>query len=249
MTTAVQEIIRAEMPEPFHFGWNRITGVTVDGNTLTIDPAKYFFRYESPTWFLCDWNNVARNLLGAQESTEVALEQIVLGYIKVHGYRTSDPAEVLTTAWKVYSFLFREAHLSDPAIQRMGVKARHLRMLIEMGTAMALNRVEKDGSITNVGPAWMFGETAKIVYGLETSEAELIDELYHGTWFNESRRIEQVKAHAALGGRLVHGCQSGTEVNMAGGCVAPYGTNIDRFREELGEFRSSWIEQVRACGK
>lgn len=38
-------------------------------------------------------------------------------------------------------------------------------------------------------------------------------------------------------GRLVHRCQSGTEVNMAGGCVAPYGADMDRFRRELGEFR------------
>ncbi|MEV8153393.1 hypothetical protein AB0R11_12375, partial [Streptomyces fradiae] len=30
----------------------------------------------------------------------------------------------------------------------------------------------------------------------------------HGGWFNEPRRIESIKAHAALGGRLLHGCQS-----------------------------------------
>jgi hypothetical protein len=54
---------------------------------------------------------------------------------------------------------------------------------------------------------------------------------------------------AALGGRLVHGCQSGTEINMAGGCVAPYGADIERFRSELGRFRETWIEAVRACGK
>jgi hypothetical protein len=249
VTTAVQDIIRAELPEPFHEGWNRLAGVTAAGNTLTIEPKEYFFRFENPTWLLCDWRDVERNLLGAQENAEVALEQIVLNFIKAHGRRTSDPAEVLTTAWQVYSYLFRPEHLSDPAIERMGVTARDLRILTEMGTVMALNRIEQDGTISNVGPAWLFGEAAKVVYRLCTSEAELIDELYHGTWFNESRRIEQVKAHAALGGRLVHGCQSGLEINMAGGCAAPYGANIARFRKELGRFRASWIEQVRACGR
>ncbi|HEY0539831.1 MAG TPA: hypothetical protein VGD53_15755 [Actinoallomurus sp.] len=249
MTTTVQDIIRAELPEPFHQGWNRITGVTVTGKTITIDPSAYFFRYENPSWILCDWEGVKRDLLGVQESPDTALEQTVVDYIRAHGHSTSDPAVVLDTAWHVYRYLFRSDHLSDPAIQRMGLTERHLRILTEMGTVMALNRIEQDGAISNVGPAWMFGEAAKVVYGLETSEAEKIDELYHGGWFNESRRLEQVKAHAALGGRLVHGCQSGTEINMAGGCVAPYGANIDRFRQELGEFRTDWIGQVRACGK
>jgi hypothetical protein len=249
MTTTVQDIIRAEMPEPLHSGWNRISGVTVAGNSLTIDPASYFFRYENPTWILCDWEGVKRDLLGVQESPDTALEQTVVDYIKAHGHSTSDPAEVLASAWEVYSYLFRQEHLSDPAIERMGVTARDLRILTEMGTVMALNRIEQSGDISNIGPAWMFGEAAKVVFDLSTSEAERVDELYHGGWFNESRRLEQVKAHAALGGRLVHGCQSGTEINMAGGCVAPYGTDIDRFRQELGRCRTGWIDQVRACGK
>ncbi|GAA4235609.1 hypothetical protein GCM10022254_43210 [Actinomadura meridiana] len=59
----------------------------------------------------------------------------------------------------------------------------------------------------------------------------------------------QVKAHVALGGRLVHGCQSGQEVNMAGGCVVPFGADIGRFRDELSAFRHEWIERVRACGR
>ncbi|MFC5183199.1 hypothetical protein [Actinomadura harenae] len=121
--------------------------------------------------------------------------------------------------------------------------------LVEMGVMMALNRVELSGEISNVGPAWMFGEAAHVVYGLGTEEAELIDELYHGSWFNEPRRVEQVKAHVALGGRLIHGCQSGTEVNMAGGCVAPFGVDIAAFRRELNAFRDAWVEQVRACGR
>lgn len=246
-TTTVQNIIRAELAEPFHMGWNRLNGVTVTGNAITIDTAAYFFRYENPTWLLCDWQDVKRDLLDTQESANTAIEQTVLDYINAHGHSTSDPAEILNTAFKMYSYLFRAEHLSDPAIKQMGVTGRDLRILTEMGTVMALNRIEQDGTISNVGPAWMFGEAAQVIYQLSDSEAAKVDELYHAGWFNESRRIEQVKAHAALGGRLVHGCQS--TANMAGGCVAPYGTDISRFREELATFRTGWIEQVRACGK
>jgi hypothetical protein len=247
MTTTVQDIIRAEMSEPLHSGWNLITGVTVAGNTITIDPSAYFFRYENPTWTICDWEGVKRDLLGVQESADTALEQTVVDYIKAHGRSTSDPAEVLAIVWEVYSYLFRQEHLNAPDISAMGLTGKHLRMLTEMGTMMALNRVELNGEISNVGPAWMFPEACKVVYGVQGREAELIDEAYHGTWFNETRRIEQIKAHAALGGRLVHGCQS--QANMAGGCTVAYGTNIDRFHRELSGFRQEWIERVRACAE
>jgi hypothetical protein len=239
-------IIRAELPEPGHEGWNRLAGVTVDGRTLIIDTADYFFRYENPSWVVCDWDAVRTDLLGAQETTNVTVEQLALEYVKLHGRVTEDPAEVLVIASQIYSWLFRPEHLADPSIVRMGVTPRDLRVLREMGTMMALNRVELSGEISNVGPAWMFGEAAKIVFGLNASRAELVDELYHGSWFNEPRRVEQVKAHAALGGRLVHGCQS--QVDMAGGCVAPFGVDIERFRRELAGFRDEWIQQVRACG-
>ena len=249
MTTAVQDIIKAEMPEAFAPGWGRLDGVTVEGKTLTIDPATYFFRYENAQWRVCDWDGVERELLGVQESADTALEQMALDYISAHSYSTKDPSKVLHTAYEVYGYIFRAEHLMDPTIAAMGVTASDLRALVEMGTVMALNRVEQDGTISNVGPAWLFGEAVKVVYGFTTERAELIDELYHGGWFNEPRRMEQVKAHAALGGRLVHGCQSGTEINMAGGCVAPYGADIERFRRDLGQFRDEWVRRVRACGE
>ncbi|WP_433144949.1 hypothetical protein ACQPZ8_01175 [Actinomadura nitritigenes] len=250
MTTLseVAPVIEADLLAPFHAGWNRIDGVTVQGTRLTIDPAAYFFRYDNPSWLVCDWDIVKAELLDARETTDAAVEQMALEFIKAHGRSTSDPAEVLTIAHAVYSFMFRTEHLTDPSLAELGVTGRDLRALTEMATMMALNRVELDGSISNVGPAWMFGEAAKVVYGLGTRDAEKLDELYHGAWFNEPRRIEQVKAHAALGGRLVHGCQSGTEQHMAGGCVAPYGADITEFRRELGAFRHEWIERVRACG-
>jgi hypothetical protein len=237
------------LPEAFHPGWNTISGVTVEGATLTIDSEAYFFRYTNPTWIVCDWHSVAADLVNAHETTDTAIEQIALDYVRTHGRVTDDPAEVLSIAYRAYSWLFRAEHLADPGLIALGVTAEHRRMLTEMGTMMALNRVELTGEITNVGPAWMFGEASKVVYGIQGAEAELLDELYHGTWFNETRRIESVKAHVALGGRLVHGCQSGTEINMAGGAVAPYGTDMDRFRRELGTFRHAWITAARACGK
>lgn len=43
----------------------------------------------------------------------------------------------------------------------------------------------------------------------------MLDEVCYSVWFNESRRIESVKAHTALGGQLVHGCQS--VPNQSGG--------------------------------
>jgi hypothetical protein len=92
---------------------------------------------------------------------------------------------------------------------------------------------------------WFFGAAVPVVFDLSDHAGQLIDEVYHGTWFNESRRIESVKAHAALGGRLVHGCQSGA--NLSGGAVAPYGASIEAFRAELGTMREEWITAVRAC--
>ncbi|GAA4232007.1 hypothetical protein GCM10022254_30780 [Actinomadura meridiana] len=251
MTTIKHEAIPivVKLPKPFRNGWNRIKGVTVEGAIISIDPVAYFFRYENPTWLLCDWDGVRSNLLDAQETTETVVEQMTLDYIKEHGCRTSDPAKVLTTAYAVYCHTFREEYLEDPSLAEMGVTSRDLRALTEMGTMMALNRVELDGSIGNVGPAWMFGEAAKVVFDLDSHEAEKLDHLYHGSWFNEPRRTEQIKAHAALGGRLVHGCQSGQEQHMAGGCVAPYGADIQRFRRELRAFRREWIERVRSCGR
>ena len=118
-------------------------------------------------------------------------------------------------------------------------------MLREAATLMALNKVETNGHISNIAPTWFFGAAIPVVFDLDEQAGQLIDEVYHGTWFNESRRTESVKAHAALGGRLVHGCQSGG--NMSGGAVAPYRTDIKAFRDELGAMRDEWITTVRAC--
>lgn len=222
--------------------WNRVAGMSVEDDTVTIDPEAYFFRLESDTWTVIDWDKVATELLPVEETSESAIEQIALDYIARNSRTTHDPAEVLHIAWQVYSHLFREEHLTSQGID--GVTADHLRMLAEVSTFTALNKVEDDGHISVVGPTWFFADTAQVVYDLDEPTTELLDEVFHGAWFNEYRRIEGVKAHAALGGRLVHGCQSAPD--RRGGVVAPYGTDMKRFRDELDTFRDTWLTTVRA---
>lgn len=90
-----------------------------------------------------------------------------------------------------------------------------------------------------------FPAATSVVFDLDDTTGAMLDEVYHSTWFNESRRIESIKAHAALGGRLVHGCQS--VPNQSGGACVPYGASITRFREDLTAFRSEWLAAVYAC--
>lgn len=237
--TALRPIV-VTLPEPLTGDWGALDGVKVDGATLTIDPASYFFRYENATWLVCDWSDVQADLLGEVETPEVALEQTVLDYVREHGQSTSDPAQVLAIAWEVYAYLFRDDQLSDPDLA--DVAPRDLRILREIGTVMALNRVELTGEISNVGPAWFFGDTARVVFGLTEAETLTLDELYHGGFFNEARRVASIKAHAALGGRLVHGCQSAP--NQSGGVVAPYGCDVARFHAELAAFKAGWRHRI-----
>jgi hypothetical protein len=84
-TTAVPTIIEVTMPVPFSAGWNLLDGVIVDDCTLRIDPAAYFYRFENPTWLLCDWDGVRRDLLAVSETPDQALEQRVLDYIRAQG--------------------------------------------------------------------------------------------------------------------------------------------------------------------
>ncbi|WP_344173179.1 hypothetical protein [Pilimelia columellifera] len=234
------EIIRVELPVAFTPTWNRINGVSVDGASLTIGPEDFFFDYRSPSWMICDWQRVHDELLPAKEGTDTALEQMALDYVRERGRSTTDAAEVLRAAHEVYAYLFRPEHLTDPELDY--VTPRTLVQLRELATLMALNKVELNGDITNVSPVWMLGHAAQVVYDLTEAESQALDECYHSTWFNESRRRESVLAHAALGGRLVHGCQGSP--NMSGGCVVPFGADIDAFRRNLAAMRTPWIEQT-----
>lgn len=73
--TIAPAIIIAELPEVFDPRWSRLPGITVAGNRITIDAAQYFFRFDSASWLVCDWGRVRAELLPAEESTEMALEQ------------------------------------------------------------------------------------------------------------------------------------------------------------------------------
>ncbi|HEY2578080.1 MAG TPA: hypothetical protein VGI74_17395 [Streptosporangiaceae bacterium] len=242
-TTITPTAISVELPEPFDPRWARLPGITVEGRRITIDPAAYFFRFSSAFWLVCDWDTVRTGLLNIQESSETALEQAALDFIRTHAHTTHDAAEVLSIAWNVYSYLFREELLPVPGLDRIG--SAELRILREAATLMALNKVDLDGAISNVGPCWFFPAATSVVFDMDEQQGGMLDEVYHSTWFNESRRIESVKAHAALGGRLVHGCQS--VPNQSGGACVPYGASIARFRDELGQFREQWLTAVYAC--
>jgi hypothetical protein len=239
-TEAGGSAVTVELPDPFDSRWSRLSGIQVDGRRITIDPEQYFFRFESHTWLVADWELVKSRLLPAQESTTSAVEQTALEFIKTHACPTDSPSLVLRTAYKVYSYLFREEHLSGLGIPRF--TSAHLRMLREAATLMALNKVELDGHISNVGPCWFFPAATSVVFDLDDDAAAMLDEVYHGGWFNEHRRIESIKAHAALGGRLVHGCQAVPD--QSGGVVAPYGASMPGFRQDLGAFKSEWLQRV-----
>ena len=239
--------IQVELPEEFHNGWNRIDGIAVNGKLITIYPDAYFFQYENPSWVVCDWPQVKTGLLDTRETATETIEQQALHFVQSYGRTTSDAAAVLEIAWEVNAWIFRDEITAEPGMAELGVRPVHARMLREVSTFMALNRVEMSGRISNVGPAWMAPVVAEVVYGLSEGEAGMLDELYHGTWFNEARRVEAVKANAALGGRLVHGCQS--QVDMRGGAIVPFGADIAEFRRQLSNFGDDWIARVRACGR
>jgi len=242
-TITAPQVISAVLPEPYDPRWARLPGIAIDGRRITIDPAAYFFRFSSASWLVCDWDTVRSELLDVQESSETALEQLALDFIRSHARSTGDAAEVLAVAWHVYSYLFRAELLPVLGLDQIG--PAELRILREAATLMALNKVEADGTITSVGPCWFFPAATSVVFDLDDEHGRMLDEVYHSTWFNESRRIESVKAHAALGGRLVHGCQS--VPNQSGGACVPYGASITRFRDDLGQFREQWLAAVYAC--
>lgn len=245
MTTADTAIevhaIKAQLDKPLSSDWNKVPGITVEGRSVRVDPGQYFFRYDNPSWIVCDWEAVRQQLLTAVEESNLALEQATLEFVRHHGVTTDDGGRVLRTAEQVYAHVFRAEHLDDPGLD--GLTLEHLRILREMGIMMALNRVELSGTISNVGPAWFFPVCSRQVFGLDDTTANMIDELYHGTFFNESRRVESVKAHAALGGRLVHGCQSAPD--QSGGCVVPFGADIAAFTTELDGLKGEWMERIR----
>ncbi|WP_405849067.1 hypothetical protein [Streptomyces sp. NBC_01518] len=160
-TTAITVVL----PEAFDERWSRLPGIQIDGRRITINPAEYFFRFESSTWLVADWELVKSQLLNVEETTESAVEQLALNFIKAHAKSTSNAAQVLATAYEVYAYLFRDEHLAGLGLPQF--TADHLRMLREAATLMALNKVELDGHISNVGPCWFFPAATSVVFDLD----------------------------------------------------------------------------------
>ncbi|GAB2700981.1 hypothetical protein GCM10010442_18710 [Kitasatospora kifunensis] len=100
--------------------------------------------------------------------------------MKAHATSTGDAAKVLTIAYDVYAYLFREEHLAGLGLPQ--ITAEHLKMLREAAVFMALNKVELDGHISNVGPCWFFPAATSVVFDLDTDMGEMLDEVYHGGW-------------------------------------------------------------------
>jgi hypothetical protein len=242
-TTQAPALISVKLPEEFDPRWNRIPGIAIEGKRVTIDPEAYFFKLSDFSWKVIPWAEVKRDMLDADETEDASLEQIALDYIKAHAHSTTDAAEVLAIGYEVYRYIFRAEHLADLGMPE--VSEKHLRMLRQAGTFMSLNKVELTGEIANIGPAWFFNSTTRAVFDLSDAEGDMLDEVYHGGWFNEARRLELVRAHTALGGRLVHGCQS--VPNQTGGAVVPYGAPLERFRAELAAMKGEWIASVESC--
>src|SRR5690606_12927110 len=143
VTTIDTTAITVELPEAFDPRWSRLPGIQVDRSRITIDSAEHVVRFESSAWLVANWELVKSQLLEVDETTESAVEQLALDFIKQHSESTSDAARVLATAYEVYAYLFREEHLAGLGLPQ--ITADHLRMLREAATLMALNKVELDG--------------------------------------------------------------------------------------------------------
>jgi len=224
----------------FHSGWGRIAGIELIGPAIRITPEQYFERYEDPSWNYVPWETVEANWSKLSETPERAIEQACLEFIREHAHQTSDPAVILENAEKVYSFVFNESILNE--IQDLDhVTPNDLRVLRESSILCALNKVNLSGRITNIGPAWYFAQCARTVFGLSSADEKRVDELFHGGFFNGLRLREQTRAHVALGGKLVHGCQSSG--NGSGGCVVSYGTDTAVMQSELLNLRPRFLHQ------
>lgn len=231
-------VVAVELPVVFDERWNRVPGIGVEETRVTVDPSRYFFRFDSPSWPVCGWTRVERELLPVRETREAAVEEIVAAYVAAHGRSTRDAGEVLRTAWTVYSLLLRDSLLPVAGLEEVGPV--ELGALRQAATFMALNSVAMDGAIRNVGPCWFAAEMAGIVFGLDSEVTGLLDEVLHGAWFGKRWRLESLKAHAALGGKLVHGSSEGL-YGFGGACV-PFGTSVPGLRRDLVVSRRAWLE-------
>jgi hypothetical protein len=223
---------------PFHEGWNKVNGLSTLNGNLAINTEQYFERLEDPSWTFVPWDKVMEAWDSLEESNTSALEQTCLNFISQNSEVTFDPAVALGNAERVYSFLFNEERIrKHEDLHR--VTPEMLRVLRESSILCALNKVNASGHICNIGPAWYFAQCSELVYSLSASEASQVDELFHGEFFNGPRLRDQVRAHVALGGKLVHGCHGSG--HGSGGCVVSYGTDINQMQNELLALRPHFL--------
>jgi hypothetical protein len=53
--TMVQATLHADLDAPLWPGWNKLPGIRVTDRHVEIRTEEYFYRYESPSWLICDW--------------------------------------------------------------------------------------------------------------------------------------------------------------------------------------------------
>lgn len=239
LTIQSPSIISFTPKRSFHAGWGKIAGIRLIDTTIQIAPDQYFERYEDPSWNYVPWERVQAHWSELSETPDRAIEQACLEFIRDHAQQTSDASVILENAEQVYSFVFNESILNE--IQDLDhVTAHDLRVLRESSILCALNKVDLSGRITNIGPAWYFAQCARAVFELSADDERRVDELFHGGFVNGLRLREQTRAHVALGGKLVHGCQSSG--NGAGGCVVSYGTDTLVMQSELLNLRPRFLQ-------
>ena len=227
------DTIRFQPTLPFHPGWSKVRGIRVGGDLIEIEPDIYFERLESVEWQYVPWELVRQSFDILVESPAVTLEQRCLEFVRRHVVHTTDPLVVLENAEKVFTYLYDRKHIDGFAGLDF-VTDLDLRVLRESSILSALNQVDMEGHITNIGPAWYFAQCATLVYDLSIQDENRVDELFHGGFFNGPRLRDQLRAHCALAGRLVHGCGSGNGSHL-GGCVVAFGTNVEAMQLELME--------------
>lgn len=205
-------------------------------------PTFFFWRYDDPIWNYIEWDIVKANWDSLDGDSDTTTEQKCLEFVKRHATVTTDPSKILSVASKLYENLFNftpRSLLAFPSINES-----HVDILREMSILMSLNKVSQDGLIQNVSPAWFFPIACKRVFDLSKQEAEDIDNLYHSSMLYFGSQNDWLKAHTALGGILLHACQSVPD--LRGGVVCAYGTNRKALAMDFDAHADEWINEMNS---
>jgi hypothetical protein len=154
--------------------------------------SKYFFKLNSFSWLVVPVGRCQAGYASRHRDRREGPRTDRAGLHQGNAHSTTDADEVLAIAYEVYRYIFRAEHLGGLGMPE--ITEDYLRMLRQVGTFMALNKVELTGDIANIGPAWFFNSTTRAVFDLSDAGGDMLDEVYHGRWFNETRRLELVRA-------------------------------------------------------